>query len=288
MKRLARCAALAATIACVLVPAATAGTVTTYPSWDQSTGVSPYGGGGTPTYGETVTGDGETLQSFTFWMNPNGGSVEARGGIGVWDGSKITSILWLDSTAQTVSGSGYQAVSFAPGVTLQSGVTYVLFSTALVDGGSGSALWGLVPDDSAYAGGSFVFSNDDGSGSCPGVGCESALLNPWDGVGWNVDLAFSMQLGTVALQVDRLGYCSAPGDTDPNGQPIPVGTFLDLAAGQPNTDPHYAGATLALYYDGLGLSCDHLPGYTATGELVGLNGHGDDAGGLYPFLAKNA
>lgn len=69
--------------------------------------------------------------------------------------------------------------------------------------------------------------------------------------------------------------------------------FFDLQRDQPAKDPAYAGATPAFYYEGLGISCDRLPGYTATGGLV--NGSGidlgpiigpQDPGRIYPYLRR--
>jgi hypothetical protein len=85
-------------------------------------------------------------------------------------------------------------------------------------------------------------------------------------------------------QVNRGGYCSVAGNRAADGTPIAPGTFLDLASDQPSNDSLYTGATPAYFYEGKGLSCDSLPGYTKTGELVGFGGHGD-AGG-YTYMAK--
>ena len=83
----------------------------------------------------------------------------------------------------------------------------------------------------------------------------------------------------------RAGFCSVLGNTTPNGTAIPAGTFLDLGVNQPATDARFKGATPAFYYQGKGISCDNLPGYTKTGELVGYGGHGDPGG--YTYMAKN-
>lgn len=56
-------------------------------------------------------------------------------------------------------------------------------------------------------------------------------------------------------QVDYLGYCSVAGNTYPStGQPIQPGTFLQLKAGQVDTDPNYKGATPAIYVEGEGMT----------------------------------
>jgi hypothetical protein len=80
------------------------------------------------------------------------------------------------------------------------------------------------------------------------------------------------------------GYCSVAGNTWADGTAIPAGTFLNLDAGQTENDPHYAGATSAFYYEGRGISCGTLAGYTRTSERVGYFGHGDPGG--YVYLEK--
>jgi hypothetical protein len=89
------------------------------------------------------------------------------------------------------------------------------------------------------------------------------------------DMAFQTYLSpTASLGGGRAGYCSAAGDTWLNGTAIPVGSFLDLSTDQPDADMHYAGATIALYLEGAGLSCGAPAGYRATGETVGYGGLG--------------
>jgi hypothetical protein len=59
------------------------------------------------------------------------------------------------------------------------------------------------------------------------------------------------------------------------------GKFLDLQLGQPALDPRYTGAIPALYYQGIGLTCDPLPaGYVLTDTLV--NSSGLDIGAIDP------
>ena len=62
----------------------------------------------------------------------------------------------------------------------------------------------------------------------------------------------------------REAYCSVAGNTTPfTGDPIPAGTFLNLLAGQPNTDKHYAGDVPAWYVQGVGLTCSLTPAQAA-------------------------
>jgi hypothetical protein len=90
---------------------------------------------------------------------------------------------------------------------------------------------------------------------------------------------------TEGNEGNRAGFCSVAGNTTPNGTAIPPGTFLDLGVSEPSTVASYKGATPAYYYEGLGISCDVLPGYTKTGEMVGYGGPGDPGG--YTYMAKN-
>ena len=286
MKRILPLMVILAAVALLVPVAASADTVTTLPSWDGSSSISDYGlNGSTPTYGQTVTGDGQTLQSFTFYIEAPSEDVTARGGVGVWDGSEVTSLLWLGGDFTTVpAGAGFVAVTFTPNVVLDDGVQYVLFATALGDGGGGYSDWGMVWSGDSYPDGGFVYTNNY---------ADTYLSDQWDGLGYTEDLAFAMDLGSGSGsgsssspgQGNHSGYCSVAGNTDANGASLPAGTFLDLSAGQPNGDPHFKGATPAFYYEGVGISCAHLPGFTATSELVGYGGHGTS--GNYPYFTKN-
>jgi uncharacterized surface protein with fasciclin (FAS1) repeats len=80
------------------------------------------------------------------------------------------------------------------------------------------------------------------------------------------------------------GYCAVAGNTTPSGAPIPAGRFLDLDYGQPSWDFHYAGATVANYVQGVGLTCSPPPaGYTLNGTAPSSLGV---PSGLYPYYTK--
>ncbi len=100
--------------------------------------------------------------------------------------------------------------------------------------------------------------------------------------GFGID---DISLHVLADRKARAGYCSVAGNTSPGGAALSPGTFLNLTDGQADGDAHYKGATPAYYYQGMGISCDVLPGYTKTGEMVGYWGHGDPGG--YTYMAKN-
>lgn len=70
--------------------------------------------------------------------------------------------------------------------------------------------------------------------------------------------------------VSNVGYCAVAGNTWPDGTPIPPGKFLQLPYGQPDNDPHYKGATLAIFVQGFGLMCPPAPpGYVHAGLYTG-------------------
>ena len=96
------------------------------------------------------------------------------------------------------------------------------------------------------------------------------------------DLAFATyMLAAGSFEGSRSGYCSVAGNTWADGTRIQTGTFLNLVDGQNSADGSFAGATPALYLEGLGISCDVPRGYTATHETVGYSGHGDPGPYLY-------
>jgi hypothetical protein len=208
---------------------------------------------------------------------------------------------WVLSSwsTQASSGGGQMAAVIyrqtSPGVYTVVGTSAVetltpnvvnTFATAIqVQAGDLLGLWATAPAacglDTGNSGDILSFWS---AGSLPSVG-DTTTSGSWSNDP-TLALDISATLVATGTNVNRLGYCSAPGNTYPDGTPIPVGTFLNLAADQPATDLRYSGAMPAFYYEGLGISCDRLPGYTATGELVGYGGHGDDVGGIYTYMAS--
>ena len=86
----------------------------------------------------------------------------------------------------------------------------------------------------------------------------------------------------VAARTPRAAYCAADGNTGADGAKLTAGSFLNLRVGQPAKDPSYAGATLARFVEGKGLTCDTPPaGYVQKG-LAGDAQHVPD--GLYAYF----
>jgi len=286
MQRLAGVIAVVAVAVGLSAGASSAGpslNLDTISIWNGSDFVWEFGAVGsdaTPTYGQVIAGPGADLASFTFEFDLPA-TVNFRPVVAEWDGTKALTPLWSGSATST-AGSGWEAITFTlpAGVLLESGKQYVLFVTTLGEGGSDLGEMGAVDVSELPAPAQYVYTND-----------EASFLDEWDGgigdgYAGDYQLAFTAVFGAAqAAQPGRAGYCSVAGNTTATGAAIAPGTFLDLETGQPATDSHYKGATPAYYYQGLGISCDNLSGYTKTGEMVGYGGHGDPGG--YTYMAKN-
>jgi hypothetical protein len=98
--------------------------------------------------------------------------------------------------------------------------------------------------------------------SAIGTGCAAAAIAVACGV---------TAAGAPPPQPAQLGYCLG-------------GSFIQLDEGQPSRDARYANAVPALFLDGIGATCDLVPGYVAAGYTVDGNGK---RGGLYPFYVKS-
>src|SRR4051812_29991267 len=89
--------------------------------------------------------------------------------------------------------------------------------------------------------------------------------------------------GNPERPIANVGYCAIAGNTWPDGTPIPPGKFLQLPFGQPDTDPNYKGATLAIYVQGFGLMCPPAPpGYVQAGLYTGPDAPSE----LYQYWVK--
>ena len=193
-------------------------------------------------------------------------------------GSMALLVLRPDGTPNSYTVVG---VSPLQALTASSLNTFTLGSTIATVGGDVIGMYELNSACVQHTGSASV--NYTISGSLPTAGSTLALSYTESGDLLNLSATLESVSSSSGT---RLGYCSAAGNTRPDGTAIAPGTFLNLAAGQPDTDSDYRGATPAYYYEGIGISCDQLPGYKATGELVGYGGHGDDQGGIYQYMAK--
>lgn len=195
-----RCGAvLAVCTAAFLIgaPAASAATtIDTVAGWNGAEYVHSFGHSDTQTYGQTITAPvtSDCLSSFAFYIN-GPSSMNFRGEVYAWDGSKATGPNLYESPPVHTSGSGgFEQVVFNTGsICLTPGQQYVLFASTSKDAGSGDGQWGARTDD-PYTGGSYVYINNSDA---------SQWTTNWDGLnggyaGPAADVAFTATFGVVS------------------------------------------------------------------------------------------
>jgi hypothetical protein len=157
------------------------------------------------------------------------------------------------------SGSGWQEQALGTPVRLVPGKVYVVsvgFNNTFVD-----THFGLEtqitngPLQSVADGANGVFA--DQKGNFPDQTFASS--------NYFIDAVVTPATGPPATPrpENRYGFCSAPGNTWPDGTPIAAGTFLNLPLTQPLTDKHYAGAVPAYYVQDIGITCSLTPSQAA-------------------------
>ena len=170
-------------------------------------------------------------------------------------------------------------ILFATGTkTLTPGVLNAFTASIVVHGGDVLGLYVQTSVDCARFTGD---SNDQYLIFDPSTAVADVVDAFTGGAGYQLNLSAVLDSGSA--QIPHAGYCSAAGNTWPDGTAIVQGAFLYLVYQQPTTDSHYTGATPAIYVKGKGITCDPPPaGYTQQGYA------GNDLSvpdGLYPFYA---
>ena len=303
MKRLALLVACLAGLLCFAAPALAGTTISTVSSWNGSDSLNTWGINATPTYGQTILGNGESLASWTFYMNVDPGET-FRGAVYTWDGSKAGTQLFVSGDMTAPAGSGFRAVTFnvPGGVTLAAGQEYVLFATTVFSTQSlgfvdnGSQIWGGIttgtnPGD--YADGEYVYTNDGNPADLTTVG--------WDGNHGYLDgqdVAFSAQFGPAVGAASRVAVCTAQPVQRLDGS---QGRFADVEYGfwlahKDDSGSPYYQSTPAIYVEGFGSMCQISDvvtyggdpnAFVATGTVVDELGVSTSAdGSLYAYYAK--
>ena len=157
-------AALAALGLGVVAPAG-AQTISTVPNWNGSTSVAAFGTTDTATYGEVVTAPSGHLNSFTFYFaNYDGGSYQTNADVYAWNGTHAVGSALAASGPYTVAnGAAFAPITFTANANLTAGQQYVLFvNTSASFGAGGNSELGFVTSD-PYAGGQFVYDNNNGN-----------------------------------------------------------------------------------------------------------------------------
>lgn len=124
--------------------------------------IAPFGYSDTATYGQTVTvGADNVLNKFSMYLYGNNQSLDFRGYVAGWDGSKATSILYTSATRTVTPGLGLMEFSFDTGnLSLTEGQKYVLFLSVSDLGTQAYSTYNMPATNNSYAGGDFVFFNN--------------------------------------------------------------------------------------------------------------------------------
>ena len=249
---------LVALVAAVMAPAAFAengsfetgdfsGWAVDVPSGDAA--VMPGGApGGGSYFGGVTAGSQDEWQSISTTVSLQAG--DAVGAAALFYNAEVPEECYYDDVAEVV-------------VMLDGNVVGTIFTAnSCASGFSGLGPWGggqvYVTQDGVYTVVARVKNIGDSSVSS-GVGIDA-----------------------VAARTPRAAYCAADGNTGADGAKLTAGSFLNLRVGQPAKDPSYAGATLARFVEGKGLTCDTPPaGYVQKG-LAGDAQHVPD--GLYAYF----
>ncbi len=155
--------------------------------------ISPFGSTNTATYGQTLTvGTDNVLNSFSMFLNgrQGGTTLDLRGYVAGWDGSKATSILYTSATRTMGTDGALTEFSFNTGaLNLTAGQKYVLFLSVSDLGDQGDSTFTMPGTGQSYAGGDFVYYNN-------GTDFGSLTSSSWDCTDgcWGADAAFTANL----------------------------------------------------------------------------------------------
>jgi uncharacterized protein YhjY with autotransporter beta-barrel domain len=178
---------------------AMAANIDTTTAWDGTNSVSPWGVTNTATYGQTITPVvGQTiLTGFTFELARTSGTApQFQGYVYQWDSVTnriVGSALFTSGLMTAPSGTGFTQVTINTGsLALTIGQQYVLFlSTSQAQPQpAGLYMLGQLTNNTAYAGGQFVFNNN-------GANFASLSTSAWSSQA--LDLAFIAMLSSVVI-----------------------------------------------------------------------------------------
>jgi hypothetical protein len=183
------------------------------------------------------------------------------------------------------AGGSYVVVGASPMEDLVPGIVNTYPVSIAVTGGDILGIAGGTPSGGGSSADLGAFTNDTGDTwvivNDGAVGSTVPVLDSGDSYLFNISA--TLEQATPAAPTHRGGYCSVAGNINADtGKPIAPGTFLNLSQEQVVAkDPHYLGVLPANYLQGLGITCDVLPGYVKTDQTVGYRGAGDPGGYIY-------
>jgi hypothetical protein len=124
--------------------------------------IQTFGSANTATYGQTFFASGTDLTDFSLYLRTGytgHGSLNLRGYIGAWDGTKVSSILFESST-QTMNAAGtLQQFAFSPNLNVTLGSEYVAFLSISNLPSQPQSTFGM-PRSGYVIPGSFVYENN--------------------------------------------------------------------------------------------------------------------------------
>ena len=174
--------------------------------------ISPFGASNTATYGQTFTADSiyHYLTGFSLFLNGRvgGTSLNLRGYIGAWDGSKATSILYTSSTrSMGVDGLSTEFSFDTSSLDLVGGSQYVAFLSISELGLQSQSTYSMPYTGNNIAGGTLVFLNN-------GTNFGALTSTTWDCPGCipSLDMAFKAQFSETGItQVPEPGSLALAG-----------------------------------------------------------------------------
>jgi hypothetical protein len=136
------------------------------------------------TYGQTIAiGADHILTDFSLYLYGNNVSMNLRGYVAGWDGSKATEILYTSELRTVTANRDMQEFAFSTGrLSLATGRRYVLFLSVADLGPQPDASFTLPSTGMSYAGGESVYYYRDRLGD----GLDFSLLTAR---AWNTDAA---------------------------------------------------------------------------------------------------
>lgn len=157
-------------------------------------GIQPFGAPASATYGQTFTvGADNILNGFSLYLDAyyegEGSTLDVRGYVASWDGSKVNSILYTSTTRTIAATDTNVEFAFDTGaLVLSPGAQYLLFLSASGLGPQAPLSFIMPHTGPTYAGGQFMYVNS-------GMDLSRVFADEWNPLGvYDTDIAFKALL----------------------------------------------------------------------------------------------
>ena len=133
-------------------------------SASMTTTIYNFGASDTATYGEVfrTNGSDNYLNSFSMYLQnryAGSGSLDLKGYIGAWDGSKMSGLLYSSGVQTMNTGGAKQAFTFSPGIQLAANADYIAFLSVSELPAQAESQFGMPGGDDGDPTTKFVFMN---------------------------------------------------------------------------------------------------------------------------------